>query len=121
MQIQLDNDNSQFRITGFGQDHVSVNNELIGCPLLLSPNRLILDGLPSSFDLITTVHIDLLAEFDAEVIIIGSGDKGRFLSPEIENYCFQEKINIDCMTTPSACRTFSLLAADSRPVVALLL
>ena len=62
-----------------------------------------------------------LIEQRFEIILIGSGEQTDFLAPELIGLCGQQGIGVECMPTRSACRTFNVLAAESRRVVAILI
>lgn len=54
----------------------------------------------------------------AELIIVGTGDKQKFLPMQLLVQLSQQGIGIECMNTASACRTIMLLQAEGRLVYA---
>ena len=63
-----------------------------------------------------------LCEFEAEVIILGTGSTLVFPPQSITRPIIDKGIGLEVMDTPAACRTYNILAADGRkPVVGLIL
>ncbi len=52
--------------------------------------------------------------------MLGTGSRQLFLSPEQMRAFPPRRFGIECMTTPAACRTFGVLAAEGRRVIAIL-
>ncbi len=120
MQIQLDNGDHSIQLEAYQVDKIQINKNSYRLPVLITPESIKHDHPFESFDSLAEDNLKLLHEFDAEVIIMGTGPSSRFLKPEVEAYCYQSNLIIDTMPTDAACRTFMLLAAEKRRVVALL-
>ena len=60
----------------------------------------------------------LLAALKPQILLFGSGDRQRFLSPAILGFLMQQGVGVECMDNHAAARTFNLLADEDRPVVA---
>lgn len=58
---------------------------------------------------------------DFDIILLGSGEDTAFLDPALIAFCSQHRVGVECMPTRSACRTYNLLAADHRQVIAILI
>ena len=73
---------------------------------------------------LTREHFGRLLElsgFQPEIIVFGSGDRLRFVSPALLADLHARRIGVETMTTPAACRTYNLLAQERRKVLAALL
>ena len=66
-------------------------------------------------------HISRLAESGAEIIIIGTGRSITFPNQSLMRPLSGKRIGVEIMDTPAACRTYNILAGDSRNVVAALM
>ena len=55
-----------------------------------------------------------IAEDRPEVIIIGTGEKQKFLHPKIAAALSAYGVGLECMNTASACRTLVLLQGEGR-------
>jgi len=73
------------------------------------------------FDSLTVEHFARLAALAPELVIFGSGPRIRFPSPALLRPLIEAKIGIETMDTAAACRTYNVLFAEGRPVVAALL
>jgi uncharacterized protein len=56
-----------------------------------------------------------------ELIVLGSGTKLRFLPPAWLKTLHAQRLGVECMDTPAACRTYNILAGEGRQVAAALL
>ena len=73
--------------------------------------------------------IEQLAEADfeqaltlrPELVIFGSGQRHRFISPALTRCLIDARIGVETMDTAAACRTYNVLAAEGRAVLAALL
>lgn len=62
-----------------------------------------------------------IAALAPELVIFGSGPRLRFLRPEVLRPLIDRRIGIETMDSPAACRTYNVLLAEGRAVVAALL
>ena len=56
-----------------------------------------------------------------ELVIFGCGARMRFAHPRLQASLINAGIGVETMDTAAACRTYNLLVAESRSVVAALL
>ena len=72
----------------------------------------------------TSLTIDdfamLFAEAPWDVCLLGCGDRTEFVPPDLRAALKAKGIPVDAMGTGSACRTFNVLTAEGRHVVAAL-
>lgn len=57
----------------------------------------------------------------ADVVLFGTGAKMHFLLAELKQALSQEGLHLDVMDTAAACRTYNVLMAEGRDVIAALL
>ncbi len=60
------------------------------------------------------------AEIDADIVIIGTGQKHVFPKPETLRPLIDARIGFEVMTSSAACRTYNVLLAEGRRVGLLL-
>jgi uncharacterized protein len=70
---------------------------------------------------LTEAHFDSLAEQRPEVVVFGSGARLRFVPPALMRGLMARRIGVETMDTAAACRTYNVLAAEGRLVLAALL
>ena len=65
----------------------------------------------------------VLAEYavDIDVVLLGTGSKIKFLSGDLRAKLKGDNLHIETMDTGAACRTYNVLVAEGRRVVAALL
>ena len=73
------------------------------------------------FDALTPAHFEQLAALRPELVIFGSGPRIRFAAPALLRSLIDARIGFETMDTAAACRTYNVLLAEGRPVVAALL
>jgi uncharacterized protein len=73
------------------------------------------------FDRLDALHFDAVAALQPELVLFGSGATLRFPRPEWLRALIERRIGFETMDTAAACRTYNLLAAEGRAVVAALL
>jgi uncharacterized protein len=66
-------------------------------------------------------HFEQVLGLKPELVIFGSGERLRFVSPAFMRPLIERGIGVETMDTAAACRTYNVLAAEGRSVVAALL
>jgi uncharacterized protein len=74
-----------------------------------------------TLDELTAQHFVDIAGLKPEVVIFGSGKQLRFVPPALLRSLFEQRIGVETMDTAAACRTYNVLVAEGREVVAALL
>jgi uncharacterized protein len=73
------------------------------------------------FEALDERAFEALAALKPELVIFGSGTRLRFPRPALLAPLTSRRIGIETMDTPAACRTYNVLLAEGRAVVAALL
>jgi len=74
-----------------------------------------------TFESLTPEHFARVAALAPEVVVFGSGERLRFPSPALLRPLIDAAIGVETMDTRAACRTYNVLLAEGRKVVAALL
>ena len=109
------------RITAYGTGFVSVNETTFTGTVLLGEGAPTTDFRERGSDDLSAATITRLRAYDPEVIIIGTGARHVFLPSELIAPLMRAGIGVEIMSTSAACRTYNILGAEGRKVVALLL
>lgn len=120
MKLEADNFDVQ-TIQSYGPDWVSVQSEKIRHSVILSSQGQRVDWSCSRFEDLNEAHFAQLANFDAELIIFGSGKRIRFPHPAWLQALMVKRVGLETMDTGAACRTYNILAGEGRRVVVALL
>lgn len=86
--------------------------------IIVSPEELVADWAPHTLDELQPAHMAQLARFGAQVVLLGSGTSMRFPPAEILRPLIEAGVGYEVMDTGAACRTYNILAAEGRLVVA---
>jgi uncharacterized protein len=66
-------------------------------------------------------HFEMALALGPELVIFGSGSRLRFVAPALYRSLIEARVGLETMDTAAACRTYNVLAAEGRSVVAALL
>ena len=111
----------RYQITGYGNGFVTVNETTCTGTVLLGQGALATDFEECGPDDLSAATIGRLREQDPELVIIGTGSRHVFPSPGLFVPLTRAGIGVEVMSTSAACRTYNILSAEGRKVVALLL
>ena len=121
MKLQADRIEGQNAISRHGAGGVLVNGiehrRSVIVPWAGQVQRWPVDG----FDALTEAHFASLADLAPALVIFGSGPKIRFVRPALLRALIERRIGVETMDTAAACRTYNVLLAEGRSVVAALL
>jgi len=108
-------------VTGLGPGWVRIGATEYRENLVLTPESVAPGWAAKGFDeLEPSDFSDLLAQ-KPEVILFGAGPAIRFPHPRLTGEVAKAGIGFEVMDTAAACRTYNILAAEGRRVVAALL
>lgn len=120
--MKLHSDRSEVQtVTGYGPGWVSIDKKEHRSNLMVGSSGFLRPWNCSNFASLTAEHFAELAQLNAELIIFGSGSKIRFVHPSWLQPLMQKRIGFETMDTHAACRTYNVLAAEGRNVIAVLL
>ncbi|KZE30049.1 Mth938-like domain-containing protein [Crenobacter luteus] len=106
--------------TGYGDGFVLINAERHEGSLVVTADS-VAPWAPASFEALEAEHFAAIAALAPEVVLFGSGKTIRFPHPRLTAALTEHGVGVDVMDTQAACRTFNILMAEDRKVVALLL
>jgi len=107
--------------TGYGDGYVEVNRARHHASLVVSAERVVTDWPASSIESLTADHMAAILEMAPEIVLIGTGGAFRFPEPAMLAPLYKAGIGVEVMDTPAACRTYNILMAEGRNVVAALI
>jgi uncharacterized protein len=120
MKLHLTTAENNNLITGYSESYIEVNKQRHLLSLIVMPQELVLDWDAKSFSDLNEHHLAKIAEFDSEVVLLGTGEKHQFIHPKIYQALAVKGIPLECMTTAAACRTYNILMSEGRNVLAAL-
>jgi uncharacterized protein len=112
---------ASFYINSYGPDWLAVNGERHEGSALVSSIVGIQNWPYEKVALLTVEAFEQIAQLDVEIVLFGSGDQLIFPQAALIKPLILKGIGVETMDTPAACRTFNVLAAEGRKVVAAIL
>lgn len=88
---------------------------------IISRENLTCDWTPQTYEELRPEHLTTLLAYEPELILLGTGAQLRFPHVETMARVQQAGVGLEVMDTPAACRTFNILVAEGRNVVAALM
>jgi uncharacterized protein len=104
--------------TGYGDGYVKVNDQRHESSVVVAPDRPVERWDPQSFDALTAEHLRALLDLKPEIVILGTGERLRFPPPHLARILAEAAVGFESMDTKAACRTYNILMAEGRQVVA---
>jgi uncharacterized protein len=108
-------------VTGYGPGWVGLQGEKVTHSVVITSGGQRFDWQCSSFETLTAAHFEQLAQLPVELVVFGSGNRLRFVSPAWLAGLIQKQTGVETMDTQAACRTYNILAGEGRQVAAALL
>jgi len=108
-------------ITGYTPEWVGINHQRFEHSVIVLPSEVRTDWPVSNFDDLKAEDFALLLTLRPEVVLLGTGQKHRFIHPRLIAAMTESNIAVECMTTDAACRTYNILMAEGRMVAAALI
>ena len=121
MKLHADRIEGQNAIARHGPDGVIVNGLEHRSSLLVPASGNVVAWPVAGFEALTEAHFEAIAALAPELVIFGSGTRIRFPHPSLLRPLISRRIGVETMDTAAACRTYNVLLAEGRAVVAALL
>ena len=121
MKLQADRMEGQNAISRHGPDGIIVNGIEFRESVVVPWRGVVGAWGIDDFDSLSGDHFATLAALSPELVIFGSGKRLRFPKPVFLQLLMARRIGFETMDTAAACRTYNVLLAEGRAVVAALL
>ena len=108
-------------VTGLGPGWVRIGATEYRENLVLTPETVATGWAASGFDGLADRDFAALLSHKPDVVLFGAGPAIRFPHPQLTRALTDARVGLEVMDTAAACRTFNILAAEGRSVVAALL
>lgn len=121
MKFAQDHTNEEFLITAYEPGKIRISQTTYDSNVLLTPKKLIQDWALENIEEISVKVLYELVALKPELILFGTGSKQIFPHPRKLVPLIDEGIGFEIMDTASACRTYNILLAEDRNVMAALI
>jgi len=109
---------SLLAITAYDAAGISVGGRKLSRSFILTPQRLIEDWPPVSLDALCAADLEILMTLGHPIVLLGTGLRQRFPPPALLQPLIERRIGVEVMDSFSACRTYNILIAEGREVIA---
>ena len=121
MKLHADNPGALNTVTAYGPGWVEINQVRHEGAVLVMPDGEVVSWHAPSFEALEPAHFERLLERSPEMVLLGTGEQQRFPHPRLSASLAAAGVGLDVMNTHAACRTYNILAAEGRRVLAALL
>jgi len=119
LKLHADTPTTQNTVTAYGPGFVEINRVRHTTNLIVTPDHV--EPWPvAGFEALDTASFERLRDLRSEVVLLGTGSRQRFPNPRLTRPLTEARIGLEVMDTQAACRTYNILAAESRKVSAAL-
>ena len=112
---------SRYRISAYSANSITVNEDVYRQSMILSANEIICPWEVTSLDQLDAGSLAAVFDFNPEVVLLGSGEHQQFPGPKIFALFGERGIGLEVMDNGALCRTFNILVAEDRAVIAAIL
>jgi uncharacterized protein len=121
VKLHLETQSGLNLFTGYGAGYVAVNHVRYETHLIVLPDSIIQDWNVPGFAGLTVQHFEHLVSLKPEIVLLGTGATLRFPPSAVSRCLAASHIGLEAMDTNAACRTYNILSAEGRKVLAALL
>jgi len=107
-------------IRAYGGGEIKVNQEVYRAPLIVSVSLIVPGPAIGSAAELAEAHAAPVLALEPEIVLLGTGARQSFPAANFGAQFLVKGIGLEVMDTGAACRTFNVLVAEHRQVVALL-
>jgi uncharacterized protein len=101
-------------VSGYFEGGVEINGKPFDYSLLVLPESAPRPWPVAKFEELTVEHFEHLLAEQPDVVILGTGERQRFVHPRLAAPLISRQIGVECMDTNAACRTYNILMGEGR-------
>lgn len=120
MKLHFSEGKGKYQIQGYNHQGVTINEKIYNHHLIVMPNYLAQWQI-NDFSELQLADFEYLSTLQPELVLLGTGQQLRFPAQHLLLPLLTQQIGIEVMNTQAACRTYTILMAEDRQVLAALL
>lgn len=105
-------------IQAYQPGQITINERIYTESLILSARQILTPWPVTQVDALNTQHLQSVVALNPEVVLLGTGERQQFPDMEIIGFFAQQGLGVEVMNNGALCRTFNILVAEDRQVVA---
>ena len=118
MPLAEDKITSRYSISAYNPGEIIVNQTAYRDSLILSPQTIHCPWPVLSVDELNESNLQMVLDMNPHVVLLGTGEQQIFPDSKIVALFGQRGIGLEVMNNGALCRTFNILVAEDREVVA---
>ncbi|HJV00900.1 MAG TPA: Mth938-like domain-containing protein [Burkholderiaceae bacterium] len=103
-------------VTGYDDTGVEINAQRYNYSLIVLPETAPQAWGAATFEQLTEAHFTAILDLAPDVVILGTGERQRFIHPKLTAALTMRRIGVECMDNQAACRTYNILMGEGRKV-----
>jgi uncharacterized protein len=103
-------------VTGYDDQGVEINAERFDYSLIVMPETPPRRWDAPDFESLTAAHFEAIEADKPDVVILGTGERQRFVHPRLIASLSARHIGVESMDSKAACRTYNVLMGEGRKV-----
>lgn len=116
MKLQITPTQQYQTVTAYDDAGVEINAKYFTHSLLVMPEIAPIAWPVDHFEALTAAHFMPIEAQNPDVVILGTGQRQRFVHPKLTAALTSRRIGVECMDNQAACRTYNILMAEGRKV-----
>lgn len=121
MQLTVDKPNALYTISSYEKGSITIADKQYDNSVIVAADNIISPWTVADVNSLNIGHFQPIFELQPEIILLGSGENIQFPEAAIVAEIVAKKVGFETMDTIAACRTYNLLIAEGRQVVAALM
>lgn len=118
MPLAEDTVTSRYRISAYTAESISINEVEYRESLVLSPQKIICPWPAPAVEELDREIFEAVLDLNPDVVLLGTGNRQRFPAAQIYTLFGERGIGLEVMDNGALSRTFNILVAEDRAVVA---
>jgi uncharacterized protein len=103
-------------VTSYDDGGVEINAERFEFSLIVMPETAPRPWNAPNFEALTAEHFEQIEADKPDVVILGTGERQRFVHPRLIASLSARHIGVESMDSKAACRTYNVLMGEGRKV-----
>jgi len=121
MRLSLNPPGGAHLIRSYTPGEVRIGERTFRSSVIVAASTLIEDWRPRSATALEPADLEPILGLEPEVLLLGTGARQQFPARELLARLYGARIGFEIMDTGAACRTYNVLLAEGRVVVAALM
>ena len=108
----------RYSIQAYSSGAVTINEQVYRQSLLLSAASIVHPWPVAAVTALMDQHLQAIVDMQPDVVLLGTGDTQTFPDIAVMGFFAEQGIGLEVMNNGALCRTFNILVAEDRQVVA---